>query len=285
MKRDFDSWFSNFRNTLATYDYYVDFKKVINNVDKVKVELNILNTLIGSKNIESEFEDIVREYPQVLKCIPILIACRAYEIYILDGDTTYIYNFKKQNYGIEKYKEFMRKTGLFGMLENHLISSLVDYTYGVEAGLDSNARKNRTGSTMETLVESFIQNAGFVKDISYFTQMFASTIREKWNIDIPDFKVDNADKKIDFVVKTNNSIYAIEVNFYSSGGSKLNETARSYKQIALETANINGFVFVWITDGYGWKTAKNNLRETFNVLDNIYSIHDLENGLITALFK
>ena len=285
MKRDFDNWFSNFRNTLATYDYYVDFKKVINNVDKVKVELNILNTLIGSKNIESDFENIVREYPQVLKCIPILIACRAYEIYILDGDMTYIYNFKKQNYSIEKYKEFMRKTGLFGMLENHLISSLVDYTYGVEAGLDSNARKNRTGDSMETLVETFIQNAGFVKDISYFTQMFASTIREKWNIDIPDFKVDDADKKIDFVVKTKNSIYGIEVNFYSSGGSKLNETARSYKQIALETANIPGFIFVWITDGHGWKKAKNNLRETFNVLDNIYSIHDLESGLITTLFK
>lgn len=282
--RDFNTWLSSFRNSIASYGYYVDFEKVHRNVDNIKVELNILNSLIGSKNIESDFEKIVTEYPKTLKCIPLLLAVRANEIYAIDSDGEFNYNFKNVNYSIEQYEVFMRKTGLFDLLQNHIVSNLVDYATGVETGLDSNGRKNRGGDLMEDLVESYILKAGFVKDKTYFKEMYISQITAKWGIDLSAISnTGKTEKRFDFVIKTDNQIYGIETNFYASGGSKLNETARSYKTLALEANTINGFTFVWFTDGKGWESAKHNLEETFDVLETMYSIADLENGVIGEL--
>ena len=165
-----------------------------------------------------------------------------------------------------------------------MVNNLVDYLTGVEVGLDSNARKNRTGHTMEDLVEQYIIQAGFIKNITYFKEMYKTDIEKKWGIDLSTISNNGkTEKRFDFVIKTNDQIYGIEVNFYSGGGSKLNETARSYKNIALEAEGINGFSFIWFTDGEGWHSAKRNLQETFDVMDNIYNINDLKNNIIKSL--
>lgn len=284
MKRDFNKWLGKFRDSIANYEYYIDFEKVHRNVDSIKVELNILNALIGSNDIENEFIQIVSKYPETLKCIPLLLAVRANEIYAIDGDGEFSYNFKKMNYSPEQYTVFMRKTGLFELMEKHIINSLVDYATGVETGLDSNGRKNRGGHLMEDLVESFIVKAGYIKGQNYFKEMYIHEITEKWGIDLSAISNQGkAEKRFDFVIKTDNMIYGIETNFYASGGSKLNETARSYKQIAQEVDTIDGFTFVWFTDGKGWQRARRNLEETFDVLDTLYSIDDLENNVINRL--
>jgi type II restriction enzyme len=157
MARDFKEWFSTFRESIANYGYYVDFDKIHKNIDEIKVELNILNSLVGSKNIEKDFEDIITKYPETLKCIPLLLAVRSNEISVTDADGEYNFSFRKQNYSIDDYKMFMRKTKLFDLLENHIVNNLVDYATGVETGLDSNGRKNRGGHLMENLVEGYIQ--------------------------------------------------------------------------------------------------------------------------------
>lgn len=285
MKRDFNEWFDTFTDTIASYDYYVDFKKIYANVSDMKVELNILNSLIGSKNIKNEFENIMRKYPDVIKCIPILVAVREKEITAMDESGKVIYDFKKASSDINQYSYFMEKTGLFDLLSNHIVNNLYDYVTGVETGLDSNARKNRGGHLMENLVESFIINAGFVKDKNYFKEMYISDVQKKWKIDLSAISnKGKTEKRFDYVMKTNNCIYGIETNFYTSGGSKLNETARSYKEIALETKSIDGFEFVWFTDGQGWVNARNNLEETFDVLEHLYNIKDLENNIIKELY-
>lgn len=279
--RNFNEWLSKFRSSIANYGYYIDFAKVYRNVNDIKVELNILNTLIGSTDIENDFKNIIAKYPETLKCIPILLAVRANEIYAIDGDGEFSYNFKKANCSSEQYAVFMRKTGLFGLLEKHIINNLVDYVTGVETGLDSNGRKNRGGHLMEDLVESFIVKAGFIKGKTYFKEMYIHEITDKWGIDLSAISNSGkAEKRFDFVIKTDKVIYGIETNFYASGGSKLNETARSYKQIAQEVATIDGFEFVWFTDGSGWTSARHNLEETFDVMEHIYSIDDLENNII-----
>ena len=284
--RDFNAWLSGFRDSIADYGYYVDFEKVHRNIDNIKVELNILNSLIGSKSIESDFEKLIADYPNVLKCIPLLLAVRANEIYAIDNDGAFTYTFNRQTLSVEQYKTFMRKTGLFDLIENHIISNLVDYATGVETGLDSNGRKNRGGHLMEDLVEGFIKKAGFVKDKNYFKEMYIHQITGKWGIDLSAISNQGKmEKRFDFVVKTNDMIYAIETNFYGSGGSKLNETARSYKTLAWETEEIEGLTFVWFTDGKGWTSARNNLEETFDVMEHIYNIKDLENGIITEVFR
>lgn len=286
MEREFSAWLSGFRDSIADYSYYIDFLKVYRNIDGIRIELNILNSLIGSTNIESDFEQLTAKYPEVLKCIPILLAVRANEIYAIDGDGEYVYNFKQVNLDPEQYKVFMRKTGLFDLISKHIVNNLVDYVTGVETGLDSNGRKNRGGHLMENLVESFIKKAGFVKNESYFREMYIHEIQDKWGIDLSALSNrGKMEKRFDFVIKTAQMIYGIETNFYGSGGSKLNETARSYKTLALETDMIEDFTFVWFTDGKGWASARNNLEETFDVMEHIYNINDLENGIIQEVFR
>ena len=190
--RNFDIWLSKFRASISTYDYYVDFEKVYKNVDEIKIELNILNSLIGSGDIKEQFISILRTYPETLKAIPILLAKREREIYCQDDNGGVLYQFNADilNDGeyqfnghqfsvYEKYCYFMERTGLFGLLQKHLINNLVDYVTGIETGLDSNGRKNRGGHLMEDLVEGYIKEAGFIQGITYYKEMYLARIEKK----------------------------------------------------------------------------------------------------------
>lgn len=285
MKRNFKEWFNTFTDSIATYEYYTDFNTVYKNINKIKVELNIMNSLVGSKNIEKDFDNLFKRYPEIRKCLPLLIAVREKEIKVVDDGKKLRYNFTNID-DIELLKKFMKKTGLFDLISNHLVNNLVDYATGVEVGLGSNGRKNRGGHLMENVLQGFIEKEGFVLNQSYFKEMYLKDIENKWNIDLSSLSnLGKVAKRFDYVVKTNNCIYAFETNFYSSSGSKLNETARSYKMIAEESKNIKGFAFVWVTDGLGWIDARNNLEETFDVMDNLYNIKDLSNGKLKEILK
>lgn len=284
MTRNFNDWLSQFRYSISGYNYYIDFEKVYRNVEHMKVELNILNSLIGSRNIEKDFEDILTRYPETIKCIPILLAVRENEIYAQDEDGEFLYNFKEKNYSTEQYNVFMRKTGLFELLENHIVNNLIDYCLGIETGLDSNGRKNRGGHQMENLIESYIKKTG----LEYYKEMYLTDIEKKWNVDLSAISSNGTStKRFDFVVKTERMIYVVETNFYGgkSGGSKLNETARSYKMLSQEADSTDGVTFVWFTDGTAWKTARRNLEETFDVMENIYNLKEVEDGIMNTLFK
>ena len=287
MKRNFAEWLLTFTDSIANYKYYIDIETIYKNAEIYKIELNMLNSLIGSQNIEQDFENLIHKYPEVLKCVPILLAVRQTEIIVLDDEgNKFEYNFKNMNYNVEQYTIFMRETGLFDLLEKHLINNLYDYVLGVECGLNSNARKNRGGHLMENLVEKFIQRAGFTKDKTYFKEMYLQDIERRWKLDMSFISNKNqATKRFDFVIKTDKCIYGIETNFYASGGSKLNETARSYRMIAEEAKRVVGFEFVWFTDGMGWISARNNLRETFDNMEHIYNIADMKNGIMKEKFK
>ena len=284
MSRNFNEWLSKFKTSISDYTYYVDFEKIYKNVDKVKVELNILNSLIGSKNIEEEFQNILIKYPETLECIPLLLAVRSREIFIKDEINEYLFKFDKMVYSMKDYIRFMKESGLFDLLQNHIINNLYDYVLGIEVGLDSNGRKNRGGHLMENLVESYIIKAGYKKDVNYFKEMYLNDIENKWNLDLSEMSGNNTStKRFDFVIKTDKQVYVIETNFYSSGGSKLNETARSYKMLAQESKKVDDVTFIWFTDGTGWNSARKNLEETFNELETMYNIDDLENGILENL--
>lgn len=287
--RCFDSWLAQMRPSIATYDYYINFAKVIENANKYKAELHLLNSLVGSQKIEAEFQSLAQRFPTVLKCIPSLLAVRQQEIFARDGDSSngIWYDFIRCNNTLAEYSAFMERTGLFDIISKHLVNNLYDYVVGVETGLDSNGRKNRGGDLMENLVELFLRKEG----VEYYKEMPALQVGNRWGIDLSSLTNSGKTvKRFDFVVRTERCVYGIETNFYSSdkdgkgGGSKLNETARSYKMLALEAQSIPNFKFVWITDGAAWNSARNNLRETFEVLPSLYNIKELEDGVLGSLF-
>ena len=279
--RNFDLWLAQFRESISDYSYYIDFAKVVSNAQQCKAELHLLNSLIGSQDIERDFRILYDRYPSVLRALPILLAKREMEIYARDDEGGGLYQFNQPNKTIDEYCVFMRKTGLFDLVSRHLVNNLYDYVVGVEAGLDSNGRKNRGGHQMENLVEGYISAA----NVEYHKEMYASEISSAWHVDLSSLtNTGKTEKRFDFAVKTRDCVYAVETNFYGGGGSKLNETARSYKMLALESRPIPGFKFVWFTDGKGWFSARQNLQETFDVLPTVFNIKELEDGVAGRLF-
>ena len=278
MNRTFDEWLETFRASINDYDYYTNFAKVYERAARFKAEIYLLNSLAGSKNIERDFENLLEKYPACLRAVPILLAVRANQIFCRDTN----YRFDKPNQSVEQYKFFMRRTGLFDLLENHIVSNLYDYATGVEVGLDSNGRKNRGGHQMENLVRKFLEEAG----VTYFKEKYDREVEKMFGLDLSAITANRTStKRFDFVVRSSDTVFGIETNFYASSGSKLIETARSYEKIAEASKNISGFKFVWITDGNGWKSARKNLKETFLVLDTLYNIKDMEDGIFLELFN
>ena len=286
MKRSFEDIIESLKDSIATYQYYVDFEKVYLHVSEVEKQLNLLNYLIGKENIEAEFSLLITEYPQVLSAIPILLAIREGNIKIIDGEFI-SFSFNKTNRDLKDYIKLFRETGLEKLFKEKKIKNLVDYVTGVEVGLDTNARKNRTGKFMEEIVEGYIKK---IPNIDYLRQASKSDIAKHYNTNVLDSLIldqenGKTNKRFDFAFKNkNDELILIETNYYSGSGSKLNETARSYKMIAEESKSIKNFSFVWITDGGGWRSARRNLEETFNVLDNLYNIYDLESLVLEKLF-
>ena len=289
---NFSTLKNTFQESIFTWDYFTDFEKVKLNVQKLKVELNILNSLIGEENIEEHFIKLIREYPKTRQALPLLIAVRKDKLndtpIITNMDTLIAENKKHIFYDEinesieEELLIFFRKSGLKDIFQNRYIKNLVDYCFGVEVGFDTNARKNRTGTLMENIVSNYLNNfCKKNKNFSYIEQATQKRILETFKYEI---KIDKNSRRFDFAMhnKNTNRLYLIEVNYYSGGGSKLKATAGEYK-------GLNDFIkkqdieFIWITDGKGWLTALNPLEETFNHNDYVININMLENGILNEI--
>ena len=267
MKKNFELFMSQLRETNQTLDFFCDFEKIENNVNDIKLSLCMLNSLIGSTNLRQSVETIWKRDKTAFKIMDLLIAVRSGGKKVVlssDGDCVFLDRYFDS---IDGVMEYLEETGLAKVLCEGKIKDLVDYVFGIETGLDTNARKNRSGDIMGNLVANV------------FTEHGITFRREVYSSEWPTItKVLGEDKKrFDFVIKTKEKVYLIEVNFYSTGGSKLNEVARSYSDIAPKINSVPGFEFVWITDGVGWKFAKNKLQEAYSIIPNIYNLTDITN--------
>ena len=263
-KEQYDEFMSQLLDTNATLDYFCDFEKISRNVNAVSIKLHQLNYLIGKEDMEAAIRQLWQENNNVFTVLDILIAVRRKDnkkSFDKNGDLKSISSFFDSPEGVI---EFIEDTGLKEVFKNKQITNLVDYVFGVETGLDTNARKNRGGDIMEkTVARIFSKNA-----ISYKKQVSST--------DYVELSVLGVDlKRFDFVIETKTKTYFIEVNFYSSNGSKLNEVARSYSDIAPKINSISGFEFVWITDGKGWLSAKNKLEEAYNTIPSTYNLTNI----------
>lgn len=284
MKRNFEKWFNNLTPTIVGYDYYVDFEKINQDLQAYRKELVKFSNIVGDKNISEKFKKIYDNDKQVLKILPSLLAVRNNYLQIYDNQQIKELDFKNFTNDFKDYNDFFEKTGLKDWLKNKSPDYVLGYYDGVQAGSNTNARKNRTGFKMEKLVEKYIQQAGYVENKTYFKQIYSSEIYEKFGINLNNIQETTANKRFDFGIIKNHKFYAIEVNFYTAQGSKLNEVSRSYEKIYLSTKTITNFEFIWITDGInGWKNAKNNLKEAFKIIEHLYSINELKNGVLKNL--
>jgi type II restriction enzyme len=282
----FDKITQSFKDKITRWDYFVNWDKVIVNVQLFEKELNILNYLIGKNNLEIEAFNLLKKYPESIKAIPTLLAVRESAVDVLIDSKNFKYkniDFFQQSYSDKEIKgivEFIIKTGIGKLIEEKQIKSLVDYATGVEVGLDSNGRKNRGGTLMESLVEEFVSDTCQNLGIQYLAQATSKKIKEQWNIDV---KVDKSSRQLDFAINNKGKLFFIECNFYGGGGSKLKSTATEYIEMN-RYWNKQGIEFIWITDGAGWKSTLKPLREYFDKADYLLNLEMLkENTLQTIL--
>ncbi len=276
---------STFKTKIIQWNYFVNWKKVLQNIELVEKELNLLNYLIGKNDLYKATVDLLSKYPDTIKAIPLLLAIREKSLEVLIDTRNFIYrkfDFSKKKYSkeeIEAFAEFILKSGLGELLKDKKIKNLVDYATGVEVGLDSNGRKNRGGSLMESLVEEFIRDACQELNVEYVAQATAKKIKEKWNIEV---KVDKSSRIIDFAINKQGKLYFVEVNFYGGGGSKLKSTATEYIRMN-EYWNKQGIEFIWVTDGAGWNSTLKPLREYFDKADYLLNLEMLRKGILKRI--
>lgn len=283
------------KDSIYTWDYFTDFSKSMGNATKYKKELELLNTLIGIKDneINTKLIKLIEEYPKVREAMLLLIALRPSKIketaIINDFSTLSSENkahiFKPKEVLTEDMKldfvNFFESSGLKEFFVNKEVSNLLDYCKGVEVGMDTNGRKNRTGTSMESICELFVKKLCEENGFEYIEQATCKKIKEKWNITV---KADKIDRRFDFAIKANENLYLSEVNFYSSGGSKLKATAGEYKDLH-DLITGQGFELIWITDGIGWNTSKTAINETFIYNDYILNLKMLSDGVLDEIIR
>ena len=264
MSEQFKHFLSQLSETNATLDYFTDFEKIKINVNKISIKLNQLNYLIGKENLGEAIQELFDENSKVFEVLDILIAVRKNKkakTFNSNGDIVLLDTYFQTSKTIFEYIE---ETGLGDVFRNKNITNLVDYVFGIEVGLDTNARKNRGGENMSKAVSLFFDKAKVI-----YKKEVSSTV-------FPAITSLGADvKRFDFVIKTQKKTYLIETNYYNGGGSKLNETARSYSDVAPKINQYDNFEFVWITDGQGWHSAKNKLEEAFSIIPSLYNLSTL----------
>ena len=265
MDKDFDLFMSQLAETNATLDFYTDFSKIRENVRSIEIKLNTLNFLIGKQDLESAVKELWDNDKRVFSILDILIATRKEQNkkYLDDmGKPHLIHELLGTYEGVVK---FLRETGMAEVLQNKDIKNLVDYVFGVEAGLDTHARKNRSGDITELLLHRILTANGIEHRMEVYSHEFP-VLQKALGTD---------EKRFDFLIETKRCTYLIEVNFYNGGGSKPNEVARAYRELSPIVNKVEGFEFVWITDGQGWNSAKNKLEEAYNEIDRMYNFESL----------
>ena len=269
MNKDFNLFMSQLAETNATLDFYTDFSKIRENVRSIEIKLNTLNYLIGKEDLAAAVKELWENDKRVFSILDILIATRQdqHKKYLDEKGKPHLVHELLNSY--EGVMTFLNETGLTDVLKNKDIKNLVDYVFGVEAGLDTHARKNRSGDITELLLHRILTANGIEHRREVYSREFPA-IKEALGTD---------EKRFDFVIKTKRCTYLIEVNFYSGGGTKLNEVARSFSGIAPKVNSVEGFEFVWVTDGQGWNSARNKLEEAYNEIDRMYNFESVSNFL------
>lgn len=265
MNKNFHLFMSQLSETNATLDFYTDFSKIRENVRSIEIKLNTLNYLIGKQDLGTAVKELWDNDKRVFSILDILIATRQEQKkkYLDDMGKPHLIHELLDSY--EGVMKFLNETGMAEVLQNKDIKNLVDYVFGVEAGLDTHARKNRSGDITELLLHRILTANSIDHRMEVYSHEFPE-LQKALGAD---------EKRFDFVIETKRCTYLVEVNFYNGGGSKPNEVARAYRELSPIVNKVDGFQFVWVTDGQGWNSARNKLEEAYNEIDRMYNFESL----------
>ncbi|AQW20951.1 restriction endonuclease [Lentilactobacillus curieae] len=283
--------------TNRTPSYWVKWENANKHIASYEVSLNTLNYLVGKENIAEEARKLFLEQPNLIKTIPLLIASRdmTLDVLIVDADNEMshsLIDFLNPDISkIDLYLNFMKDSGLLNFLEKELNESLVDYVLGVQVGLDSNGRKNRSGQQNERILATLLERVvSGDESLHYLLQPTQVQMFNQWGILVPEVtpSKNKGGRRYDGAIYNDltETVTIIETNFYGSGGSKLKAVAGEFSDLySVNFKNAKNVNFVWISDGPGWDTAKNPMEEAFAIIPNIINVTMAKNGYLSELVE
>ncbi len=285
-EQGFNYLVGSLRESIRFWDYFVNWQKALKNANEISSLLKKWDSIIGSTNVTRDLRVLIESNPRIVMTIPAL-AVRdgsGTSVFQIADDpanplsTVRVYDFSLPATTpelVDSAIHFLKMSGIAELLASRIQGSVNDYMLGVEAGLDSNGRKNRGGHAMEAAIKQHIDEICIQHGLRYMEQATDKRIKHEWDIE----GTGDSDRIYDFVIEGRRGLIAIEVNFYSAGGSKLKSTAGEYKELATRLQK-SGVEFVWITDGLGWKTAKVPLKSAFVEIDNVFNLELLAEGCL-----
>ena len=266
-------FFGTLLETNHTYEFFVNWEKVFNNLKDHLIEISILNSLnkVESSQVESHFREILRQYPHVVKILPTILAIRDKKVDVLDIEENQfkIVDFSNRRFDADEIVDFCKKSGLLDLFSK--IDDLYSYLVGTEVGLDTNGRKNRSGHVFEDIVG----------------ELLAKKIENH-----PEYRLGKEEaitfqrtKRWDYVIYYKNvPKFLFECNFYNGTGSKPIEVANAYVDLQNQIKNSH-LVFIWVTDGKGWKKMSKALQSVSPGIDYIVNYNILNKSIDKILFK
>ncbi|VVB53753.1 Type-2 restriction enzyme MjaIII [uncultured archaeon] len=284
----------NFRKTLVptnrSSEFFVDWKKIRENVDSIKTELALWDSLINSKSIKSDYAKLIADYPEVLKTMPILLAIREVEFPVITDffspdEAIKTYNFSRKKGDtltkeeVEEFTAFAEKSGVLPLFSN--VRNFHDYVMGVEVGMDTNARKNRSGDAMELAIKPLVEKLSKSMKFDFLFQRTFGHAQEKYGVSAP---TELVNRKSDFIIHKGGKLVNIEVNYYSGSGSKPEEIVDSYINRRNELIS-KKWAFIWITDGDVWNTSHNQLKKGFDKLDYLLNLDFIKKGMLEGALR
>ncbi|MCE5096566.1 DpnII family type II restriction endonuclease [Staphylococcus devriesei] len=250
---------------------YVKWEKLQENVKEYELQLNDLNVLMASDEIEfnDKFERLYSQRPESFDILPLFISSRNKEIkyWSSDGEAK-TYGFDKK----ETVYEFLIESGLRdNLFMNNRYKNVLDYILGLEVGLSSNDKKNYTGTWMTNQIANMLKNydIAFRKEVPYKEIINANRIK---------------DKTFDFVFTLDEITYCIEVNFFNTSGSKINSEAERFIELNKELQNYEDIEFVWVTDGVGLRKNQTSINKAMKAIDNLYNLTTFDKFLKELYF-
>lgn len=283
---------STFHDNLREWGYFVNWNKAFDNTAAHLPLIDKWDVLVSAADFDESFRALLSSNPELAETIPLLL--------VRDGSGTSQFSIVTETVtanwrlgirhfdfsrpalteaDVELALEFVKKTGLVRIFQNGGVCSVRDYLLGAEAGLDSNARKNRGGDAMSSVVSRILSEHTDEIGGEFASEMNSAAIKAKWGIVIDNL---NPGRRFDFVVNARGKLLAIEVNAYGGGGSKLKATAGEYEGLQKEMRG-TPLTFAWITEGAGWKTARRPLRKAFGAIDYLLNLRLIEDGALREI--
>lgn len=257
---------------------FVDWNSINGKIKTLRREIALIESIDKSEPL-NDLKEILLTNSNALDVLKLLIAHTPDRVFFSDGrHIDFIEDKKKIAAGDKKraseIAKIFKEIGLFEFLNE--VRSVRDVVKGVLIGLQPNSRKSWRGLIFEERIKNMLEKVLVSVEattgirLSYKSQVTIDLIQGQ--------------KVLDYMLFNGNEpTAAIEVNFYSTSGSKPSEVLeRAYPDLERNLKK-SKIPLIVISDGIGWLKMQKSIERALGLLSNLMTIKQAEEGMLEKI--